>query len=129
MYVVDLKCGNGHSFEGWYEDRTEYQTIVHDGDLTCPLCETSNVERVYTTGDPQTSKTRDRQERRDEIPEYEYVGTRFYDTVNAMKAGQVPMGSVAGIATESQIEELEADGVAIDRLAPLDDYIDDTEIN
>jgi hypothetical protein len=131
MYVVDLECCNEHKFEGWYDDRQEYDQIVGDGELTCPLCETHDVRRVLTTGAAKTSKTRERQERRNEIPVYEYVGKSFADRAIGMVEGREPKAPIAGLVTEEDEERLAKKGIKHYPVTGRDalSMPDDTEIH
>ena len=43
MIVFDLECLNGHTFEGWFEDKKDLEDQQEQGILTCPVCETSSV--------------------------------------------------------------------------------------
>ncbi|MEK8052389.1 DUF1178 family protein [Ideonella sp. DXS22W] len=38
MKVLDLRCGQGHGFEGWFASEDDFQTQLADGRLECPLC-------------------------------------------------------------------------------------------
>lgn len=121
MFIVDLKCINDHSFEGWYKDYDEYRGILDAGELTCPLCETSDVERVLTTGEPKTSKTRDRQERQGEIPLHEYQWERnFADQAIAMHKGKIEERPIAGPVSDDDVEKLEDAGVPTTPIDPVE---------
>jgi hypothetical protein len=50
MFVVDLECSTGHAFEGWYDTSKEYEALADAGDVTCPLCGSSDVTRHLSTG-------------------------------------------------------------------------------
>lgn len=43
MFLVDLVCGDGHLFEGWYDNRLAFDEARHDG-LSCPVCQGTDVE-------------------------------------------------------------------------------------
>ena len=45
MIVFDLECLNGHTFEGWFEDKKDLQNQMEQGILQCPVCETTSVEQ------------------------------------------------------------------------------------
>ena len=46
MIIYDLKCGNGHKFEGWFKDRLAYETQKSNKLITCPVCGGSDVAMV-----------------------------------------------------------------------------------
>lgn len=43
MIVFDLECMNGHTFEGWFDDRADLDRQQEEGRLQCPVCETFSV--------------------------------------------------------------------------------------
>jgi Uncharacterized protein conserved in bacteria len=45
MLIYDLICENEHTFEGWFSDIDDYQNQQATGLLTCPICESLQVER------------------------------------------------------------------------------------
>jgi len=49
MIVYDLKCSNGHSFEGWFEDSDSYEEQWKKGLISCPECNDTNVIKVPST--------------------------------------------------------------------------------
>ena len=38
MIAYDLQCVNGHTFEGWFEDRKAYLDQQRKDLITCPVC-------------------------------------------------------------------------------------------
>ncbi|MCP3951544.1 MAG: DUF1178 family protein [Desulfobacterales bacterium] len=49
MIAYDLKCNQGHTFEGWFEDDRSYKSQKRKGMLTCPVCYETEVNRVPST--------------------------------------------------------------------------------
>ena len=49
MIAYDLQCTNGHTFEGWFEDRQTYLDQEKKGMITCPVCNDRSVELVPST--------------------------------------------------------------------------------
>ena len=49
MIAYDLQCTNGHSFEGWFEDRKAYLDQKKRGLITCPVCNDTAVDIVPST--------------------------------------------------------------------------------
>ena len=43
MKVLDLHCGHGHAFEGWFSSEDDFQTQWAGGLLECPLCGDKSV--------------------------------------------------------------------------------------
>ena len=48
MIAYDLRCTNGHSFEGWFEDRKAYLNQKKKGLISCPVCNDTSVHNVST---------------------------------------------------------------------------------
>lgn len=46
MKVLNLRCANGHGFEGWFASDDEFMTQNGSGLLQCPLCADSVITRM-----------------------------------------------------------------------------------
>ena len=46
MKVLDLRCGAGHSFEGWFASEDDYGSQRERGLLDCPVCGNAEVMRL-----------------------------------------------------------------------------------
>ncbi|HEX7416236.1 MAG TPA: DUF1178 family protein [Smithellaceae bacterium] len=46
MIIYDLKCENGHKFEGWFNDQQAWISQNSQKIVSCPVCNSSNVEIV-----------------------------------------------------------------------------------
>ncbi len=46
MKVLDLRCGAGHSFEGWFASEADYHSQGERGLLDCPVCGNADVARL-----------------------------------------------------------------------------------
>ena len=49
MIAYDLKCINGHAFEGWFEDSEAYLAQKKKGLIACPICNDIAVSRIPST--------------------------------------------------------------------------------
>ena len=49
MIAYDLQCVNGHTFEGWFEDRKAYLEQHKKGLISCPVCNETAVENIPST--------------------------------------------------------------------------------
>jgi len=45
LKVFDLQCEHSHVFEGWFASADAYETQKAGGLLSCPVCNSSNVNR------------------------------------------------------------------------------------
>ena len=46
MKVLDLRCGAGHAFEGWFASEEDYGSQRERGLLDCPVCGNAEVMRL-----------------------------------------------------------------------------------
>jgi hypothetical protein len=46
MKVLDLRCGAGHAFEGWFASDGDFQSQRERGLLDCPLCGNADVAKL-----------------------------------------------------------------------------------
>jgi hypothetical protein len=44
MVIYDLRCGNRHSFEGWFSNRDDFLGQLERGIIRCPLCDDATIE-------------------------------------------------------------------------------------
>jgi hypothetical protein len=49
MIAYDLQCGNGHQFEGWFEDGNAFDLQNEQGLIACPVCESTAVYKMPST--------------------------------------------------------------------------------
>ena len=45
MVIYDLECHNGHTFEGWFDNKEEMESQQAQGLLQCPVCESTSINR------------------------------------------------------------------------------------
>ena len=46
MMIFDLKCANGHTFEGWFQNMEDFEDQCKKKLVSCPLCNAIKVVRV-----------------------------------------------------------------------------------
>ena len=46
MKVLNLRCANGHGFEGWFASDDEFMTQNGSGLIECPLCADRIISRM-----------------------------------------------------------------------------------
>jgi hypothetical protein len=49
MIAYDLKCQNGHTFEGWFEDAGAFKKQLKACLIGCPVCDDTQIERIPST--------------------------------------------------------------------------------
>lgn len=46
MIHYDLRCGSGHSFDGWFRSSAAFDQQAANGLLDCPICASAEVSRA-----------------------------------------------------------------------------------
>jgi hypothetical protein len=46
MILFTLRCARGHQFEGWFRDGEGYETQRNAGEISCPECGETKVEKA-----------------------------------------------------------------------------------
>lgn len=143
MKVLDLRCANGHGFEGWFDSDDDYMDQNGRGLLACPLCADKVVTRLpsaprlnlsgasapsptadapaasaLATVDPRAADLQAAwlQAVRLLMANTEDVGERFPEQARRIHYGEVPRRGIRGQATPEE------------RLALLDEGIETMSI-
>jgi hypothetical protein len=139
VIIFDLKCAQGHVFEGWFGSTRDYEDQKARSLVSCPLCGSGEVEKAVMA--PAVSPKGNRSPSRpapdlfsaapDEVKAMlaaaaavqkkllersEGVGDRFADEARAIHLGESAARPIHGRATREQAESLIDEGVPI---APL----------
>jgi hypothetical protein len=148
MKVFDLRCSNGHGFEGWFASEPAFVDQRARGLVECPLCGDRDVARLPSaprlnlaaaraaqpdaTHAPATETTTvalpDLQAAwlravRHVLAHTEDVGERFTDEARRIHYGESPNRGIRGAATAEQRAELLDEGIEVVAL-PLPRGID-----
>ncbi|MFE0752792.1 DUF1178 family protein [Inquilinus sp. NPDC058860] len=136
MILYELRCEAGHGFEAWFRNSGTYDTQVAAGEVNCPVCGSSSVEkalmapaiarrppkgvqaedgrRTHTT---MAEARRELEALRRKIEENcEYVGDRFADEARKIHYEESAHRDIYGEATESEARELEEEGIGVARI-------------
>jgi len=129
MIVFDLECINGHTFEGWFEDKDDLKKQQEQGILTCPVCETSSVVQKQhmiaikksshsTTQNAQQARQEVMAELNEKVAEYveknfEDVGSSFTKQALKMHYGAEEYRNIKGTTTKEEDKVLAKEGVPI----------------
>lgn len=131
MIRYDLRCDNGDEFEAWFGSIADYDKQAWAGQVECPHCGSTQVEKAPMAPAVVTGRRKDaRQERavamalaskvREHIREnFDYVGEKFADEARKMHAGETEERAIWGEATPEQAEQLAEEGIAAAPLPPV----------
>lgn len=124
MIVFDLKCANGHLFEGWFEDSQAYETQLAKGLITCPVCNDAAVTKVLSTfaikSSPKPPATSDSakglEALQNQITEYveknfDNVGSDFAREALKIHYGAAEPRNIRGVSTTEEEKTLKEEGI------------------
>jgi hypothetical protein len=132
MIAYDLQCGNGHLFEGWFDDSKAFQAQLKKGLVTCPVCNDAGIRRLPSTfairsseagsppGQPPQSDL-DVEKIRGQIIHYveknfDNVGSDFAKEALKMHYGVTTPRNIRGSSTEVEEETLRKEGIEFIKL-------------
>jgi len=124
MIAYDLQCVNGHSFEGWFEDRKAYEEQKKKTLISCPVCNSTSIARIPSMfaiksstplkelpgqqGDLEniSKKIADFVEKN-----FDDVGSEFTKEALKMHYGVTEARNIRGISTKEEEKTLKEEGV------------------
>lgn len=130
MIVFDLCCANNHRFEGWFDNGDDCERQLAQGQIACPLCDDTRVERVLSPVSIQKKTSPSRAEWKmayqawRKVSEYvrenfEDVGHRFAKEALEVHYGQAEERNIRGVTTEQEENMLEKEGVSFVKIPML----------
>lgn len=151
MIKYALACDKGHTFESWFADSAAYDKQAKRGFVTCPVCNSTKVEKTIMA--PRLSGTRKRaraqeiepapaadkapvammspmemelrsklKELRDHIVKNaDNVGEKFPEEARKMHYGETEHRSIYGVASLDDAKELAEEGIDVHPIPALPD--------
>jgi hypothetical protein len=130
MIVYNLLCENAHRFEGWFGSPEAFDHQHQAGELSCPVCGSSQVSRQPSAPHVQTglresvredavmTKPEMLAEIRKRVVQYilqntEDVGERFPQEARAIFHNEAPERGIRGKATAQEADELREEGIDV----------------
>jgi hypothetical protein len=124
MIVFDLYCADsGDRFEAWFRSNAEFERQLEQGQVQCPVCQSSEVAKAPMA--PRVPMRSNRASGGGEVIARlaalqaellrgsQWVGDRFADTARAMHLGEVETMPVHGEANADEARSLVEEGVPI----------------
>jgi len=131
VIVYNLRCKNGHEFEGWFRDSHAFDHQSEDGKLCCPTCNSRKIEKaimapaVATERAVEIKADQARQQRqfmtglRKYVQEHaEYVGPNFAQEARKIHYGESIERHIYGETTVEEARELIEEGLDVAPLPP-----------
>lgn len=146
MIHYQLRCDQGHGFDGWYKDSAAFDKLAGAGLVDCPACGSTQVTRALMA--PAISKGREAaeapaappappapagsqaatgpmpaqmmallQRMRAEVERScENVGPNFAEEARRMHRGESERRGIYGEASDSEAQSLQEEGIEVARL-------------
>jgi hypothetical protein len=135
MILFTLRCARGHEFEGWFRDGDGFEAQQKSGEIGCPECGDTSVEKAVMA--PRLGRSREApppispaqfraallEMKRQVEANCDYVGGRFAEEARRIHYGEIDPHSIYGEATEEESRELVDEGIRFGRIpwiAPTD---------
>jgi hypothetical protein len=147
MIKYSLICDSEHEFDGWFPNSKSFDAQKKKGQLTCPVCDSGNVNKALMAPGVQTSKKKKKEKKMesyrksivsDEMmlasqaktvmrrikkhieKEFENVGNKFYDEAIKASEGQRD-DKFYGTPTNEQVTDLLDDGIDLFHVPDIKD--------
>lgn len=133
MKVLNLRCANGHGFEGWFASDEDYMDQNGRGLVECPLCADKIIARLPSAprlnlsgareqvpaaavAAPQAPQPADMQAAfmkavREMMQRTEDVGERFPEEARRIHYGETAERGIRGKASPEEREALRDEGI------------------
>jgi hypothetical protein len=134
MKVLDLRCANGHGFEGWFASDDEFMSQNGRGLVECPLCADRIVSRMPSaprlnlsgqrepteTTPPAAAETHAlplqtqwMQAVRHMLDNTEDVGEQFAEEARRIHYGEIEARGIRGQTSDDERRRLRDEGIEI----------------
>ena len=138
MKVLDLRCANGHGFEGWFASEEDFLSQNGRGLVECPLCADRVVTRLPSAPRLNLSGAREPapaaadaaapapappqaadlqalwlQTVRHLMANTEDVGERFAEEARRIHYGEGPQRGIRGQTTDEERQALHDEGIEV----------------
>ncbi|MDB5861356.1 MAG: hypothetical protein JWQ76_5045 [Ramlibacter sp.] len=133
MKVLNLQCGHGHGFEGWFGSEDEFQDQLTRGLVECPLCGDARVAKLPSAprlnlgaaepaapGKQQVMNAPDAKMQaawmemvRHVLANTEDVGEKFAEEARKIHYGETGDRNIRGQASREETESLLEEGIAV----------------
>ncbi len=138
MILYDLRCKDGHGFEGWFRDSAAYDTQAKARKISCPICGSKKVEKALMA--PRLGRRRREADNAPSTPEKvvnvqqaemlkalrslrtqiesncDYVGERFPEEARRIHYGETEQRGIYGEASDGEAEALKDEGITVSRV-------------
>ncbi|MCE5264680.1 MAG: DUF1178 family protein [Deltaproteobacteria bacterium] len=136
MIIYDLKCQNGHKFEGWFKDRGTFEEQAAGKIIACPVCGDTEAVLIPSSVAIMGRESRPAAAKPEAVPSpqkmirefqeyirknFDDVGDKFAEVALRIHHGEEDSRSIRGTTTGSEEETLKEEGVQFIKI-PLPKY-------
>lgn len=130
MISFDLRCNDGHVFEGWFGSSQDFEDQKARGLLSCPMCGDEHVEKALMA--PNVASKKESASESEITPQKmmvmlwnmrkqveqnaEHVGPQFAEEARKIHYGDAEMRDIYGESTPEESQELEDEGIEFARI-------------
>lgn len=123
MIAFDLECRNGHTFEGWFEDSRAYEEQQARNLIACPICETTEVAKKFSTFAIKSSQQHDATDKAAQMAalsneiahfvenNFDNVGADFAAEALKIHYGVTEPRNIRGVSTDQEEKILQDEGI------------------
>jgi len=129
VIIYDVKCENGHKFEGWFKDRQAWIEQNAQRLICCPVCNSSNLEiapsSISIMGKDSTMVDKNNEKNISLSPDqalqwlnkfiennFEDVGNKFAEVALKIHYGDEGKRNIKGTTTPQEETTLKEEGVS-----------------
>ncbi len=127
MKIFDLQCGNGHAFEGWFDDKQAFEDQKAEGYVACPICDNTDVAMISSTFAIPRAQFKAKQETSKNLAvgdigkkiaefvetNFDDVGTEFTKEALKIHYGVSKPRNIRGVSSPEEEKLLEKEGVPL----------------
>jgi len=136
VIIYDLRCKDGHKFEGWFKDRGAFEKQKANSLIACPVCGNADAAVVpssvaimgrdsHSSGEEpeaRVSPLKILREVQDYINKnFDDVGDKFSEVALRIHHGEENRRNIHGTTTQSEEETLRDEGVPFIKI-PLPEF-------
>jgi hypothetical protein len=129
MILFTLRCSSEHQFEAWFRDGGTFEAQQQAGEVACPHCGDSKVEKAPMA--PNIGRSREAKgppispaqmramlvAKRQQVEQNcDYVGERFAEEARRIHYGEVDPHGIYGEATNDESAALVDEGIEFGRI-------------
>ncbi|MFQ5972609.1 MAG: DUF1178 family protein [Alphaproteobacteria bacterium] len=128
MIHFNLRCGNDHEFEAWFQSGAAFESQSRTNQVTCPICGDADVTKAPMA--PAVAGTNERagaekaaqvysalKELRKQVEaNCDYVGERFAEEARSIHYGEKEERGIYGKASNDDAKALTDEGIEFARI-------------